>query len=104
MTTPNDEKWLLSKIPSPVVDALLIYKGSRDGWTKSKFHELCDRMGPTLTIMKTKAGAICGGFTVKWERKLSSVSLSDYRRDHRILYVETVHHLLFILFADLTYN
>jgi hypothetical protein len=65
VTTPNDEKWLLSKIPSPVVDALLLYKGSRDGWTKSKFHELCDRMGPTLTIMKTKAGAICGGFTMQ---------------------------------------
>jgi hypothetical protein len=65
VTTPDDEKWLLSKIPYPVVAALLIYKGSRDGWTKSKFHELCDRMGPTLTIMKTKAGAICGGFTMQ---------------------------------------
>jgi hypothetical protein len=65
VTTPDDEKWLLSKIPSPVVGAMLIYKGSRDGWTKSKFHELCDRIGPTLTIMKTKAGAICGGFTMQ---------------------------------------
>jgi hypothetical protein len=65
VTTPNDEKWLLSKIPSPVVAAMLIYKGSRDGWTISKFHELCDRMGPTLTILKTKAGAICGGFTMQ---------------------------------------
>jgi hypothetical protein len=65
VTTPDDEEWLLSKIPSPVVAAMLIYKGSRDGWTKSKFHELCDRMGPTLTIMKTKAGAICGGFTMQ---------------------------------------
>jgi hypothetical protein len=65
VTTPNDEEWLLSKIPSPVVAAMLIYKGSRDGWTMSKFHELCDRMGPTLTIMKTKAGAVCGGFTMQ---------------------------------------
>ena len=32
---------------------------------KNKFHELCDRMGPTLTIMKTKVGVICGGFTMK---------------------------------------
>jgi hypothetical protein len=65
VSTPDDEKWLFSKIPSPLVAALLIYKGSRDGWTRSKFHELCDRMGPTLTIMKTKAGAICGGFTMQ---------------------------------------
>ena len=65
MTSPDDEEWLFSEIPSPVVAALLIYKGSRDGWKMSKFHELCDRMGPTLTIMKTKAGAICGGFTMQ---------------------------------------
>jgi hypothetical protein len=65
VTTPDDEKWLLSMIPRPVVAALLIYKGSRDGWTTSKFHEFCDSMGPTLTIMKTKAAAICGGFTMQ---------------------------------------
>jgi hypothetical protein len=59
------KKWLLSKIRYPVVAALLIYKGSTDGWTMSKFHELCDRMGPTLTVMKTIGGAICGGFTMQ---------------------------------------
>ena len=65
VTTLDDEDWLLSEIPYPIVAALLIYKGSRDGWTYGKFHEFCDRMGPTLTIMKTKAGAICGGFTMQ---------------------------------------
>jgi hypothetical protein len=65
VTSPDNEKWLLSNIPYPVVAALLIYRGSRDGWTRSKFHDLCDRMGPTLTIIKTKAGAICGGFTMQ---------------------------------------
>ena len=65
VTTPDNEKWLLSEIPYLVVAALLIYKGSRDGWTTRKFNELCYRMGPTLTIMKTKAGAICGGFTMR---------------------------------------
>ena len=65
VTTPDDEKWLISEIPYPILAVLLIYKGSRDGWTINKFHELCDRMGPTITIMKTKAGAICGGFTMR---------------------------------------
>jgi hypothetical protein len=90
VTTPDDEKWLLSKIPYPVVAALLIYRGSRDGWTISKFHDLCDRMGPTLTIMKTKAGAICGGFTMqdwtsddKWK---SDSSAFMFRLDKKATY------------------
>ena len=76
VNTPDNEKWLLSRIQNPVVAALLIYKGSRDGWSKRKFHELCNRMGPTLTIIKTKAGAICGGFTMQdW------TSNSGYKSD-----------------------
>ena len=78
VTTPDDEKWLISEIPYPIVAVLLIYKGSRDGWTKSKFHELCDRMGPTITIMKTKAGAICGGFTM---RDWTSDDYGEYKSD-----------------------
>ena len=57
VTTPDDEKWLLSQYKisnkEEIVAAILIYKGSRDGWTMRKFHEMCDEKGPTLTIMKT---------------------------------------------------
>ena len=90
MTNPDDEEWILSNTPYPVVAALLIYKASTDGWTIKKFHELCDGMGPTLTIMKTKAGAICGGFTMKdWTsddfwRNDSSVFV--FRVDTRVIY------------------
>jgi len=90
VTTPDDEGWILTNLPYPVVAALLIYKGSRDGWTMSKFHKLCDRMGPTLTVMKTKAGAICGGFTMKdwtsdnlWE---NDSSVFVFRVDTKVIY------------------
>ena len=47
---------------------LNIYQGSRDGWTKEIFREKVFNMGPTLIILKTTQGAICGGFTSKnWD-------------------------------------
>ena len=33
----------------------------------SKFHELCDGKGKTVTLITTSTGNICGGFTsVSW--------------------------------------
>jgi formate/nitrite transporter FocA (FNT family) len=33
----------------------------------SKFHQLCDRKGKTVTLITTSTGNICGGFTsVSW--------------------------------------
>lgn len=44
-------------------DTVLLYRGSRDGWMHADFHNLCDDRGPTLTILKTKKGRVCGGYT-----------------------------------------
>ena len=43
----------------------LLYRGSRDGFKASKFHELCDNKGPTLTIIQSDFGHIFGGFTMQ---------------------------------------
>ena len=40
----------------------LIYRGSRDGMTIKKFHELCDNKGPTITLYKNDKN-IFGGYT-----------------------------------------
>jgi hypothetical protein len=41
---------------------------SRDGYLISKFHELCDNKGPTLTIFKVDDGNIGGIYTpLSWE-------------------------------------
>lgn len=55
-------------MPKPLKLSLLIYRGSEDGWDFIDFHSRCDKMGPTLTLIKTKAGIICGGFTmIDWD-------------------------------------
>ena len=60
----EDEAWILGRVPKKVTALILIYSGSRDGWDVKEFHEACDEMGPTLTVIKTKGGATCGGFTM----------------------------------------
>ena len=40
----------------------LLYRASEHEFDPSKFHELCDKKGATLTIIKTECGKIFGGF------------------------------------------
>jgi hypothetical protein len=42
-----------------------IFKGSRDGWSKVVFGLKVFNQGPTIVLVKTKLGAICGGFASK---------------------------------------
>jgi hypothetical protein len=45
-----------------------IYNGSRDGWEIEKYRKKVFKKGPTLIILKTSEGAICGGYTSKnWD-------------------------------------
>ena len=50
------------------IEAQLLYKKSRDGDQISKFHELCDNKGPTLTIFQTEDDNIGGIYTpLSWD-------------------------------------
>src|SRR5947207_10640223 len=41
----------------------LLYRGSRDGSTRKKFHEICDGQSRTVTIVKVKgSNEILGGY------------------------------------------
>jgi hypothetical protein len=45
-----------------------IYNASRDGWGTKKYTERVFNKGPTLIILKTSEGFICGGYTSKnWD-------------------------------------
>ena len=45
-----------------------IYNGSRDGWEIAVVKDKVFNKGPTLIILKTSEGAICGGYTSKnWD-------------------------------------
>jgi hypothetical protein len=53
-----------------VMTLTLLFSGSTHGWERSKFHELCDEKGPTITVMKSKAGRVFGGFAMQsWDSK-----------------------------------
>ncbi|CAF1098359.1 unnamed protein product [Brachionus calyciflorus] len=41
----------------------LLYRASRDGFSTNNFHENCDNIPFTLTVIKTTTGDIFGGFT-----------------------------------------
>ena len=46
----------------------LVYRASEDGDKASDFHSKCDKIGPNITLIKTKKGFVFGGFTFKnWE-------------------------------------
>ena len=59
------ENWI---DPNKNISSELLYRLSRDGEEISKFHELCDNKGPTLTIFLVKDGNIGGIFTpLSWD-------------------------------------
>ena len=46
----------------------LIYRGSRDGTTSTKFHEKCDDKGPNIVLFKNEKGNIYGGYCpISWK-------------------------------------
>jgi len=58
----------MDQLPMKVLTMTLLYRGGTHGWEILKFHGLCDGKGPTITIMKSKAGREFGGFTMQsWE-------------------------------------
>jgi hypothetical protein len=64
------KQWLLNQLPMKVVTLTLLFSGSTHGWKISKFHELCDDKGPTITVIKSKAGRVFGGFAMQsWDSK-----------------------------------
>lgn len=49
---------------------ILLYRGSRDGFYANIFHQKCDNIGATLSIIKTDKGFIFGLWTdISWTSK-----------------------------------
>jgi cell division protein FtsB len=46
----------------------LLWRGSRDGFSRAEFHRRCDAHSPTLTVIRAAEGGVFGGFTpIAWE-------------------------------------
>ncbi len=54
---------VLSRWLWPFTAGRMLYRASKDGYSNSKFHQLCDSKGPLLIVLKLKGGSIVGGFT-----------------------------------------
>jgi hypothetical protein len=60
----------------------LILRGSRDGFTARKFHEICDNKSRTVTVIKVKNNdEILGGYNpINWESRRSDIFGSEYSK------------------------
>ena len=56
---------LLSKSLSPIKHLTLLYRASDNEYSIDKFHDLCDKNGETITIVRSAAGNVFGGYTSK---------------------------------------
>ena len=55
----------------------LVYRASEDGDKAADFHRCCDKIGPNVTLIKTRNGYIFGGFTVKnWEHLKRDININ----------------------------
>jgi hypothetical protein len=69
----NEIKFLINRIREmhPKINNIyfnLVYRATEDGDKAADFHNKCDKIGPNITLIKTKKGFIFGGFTFKnWE-------------------------------------
>ena len=68
---PDDSIWLTKQLPNfkqGSSQLQLLFNASRDGWQATDFHKICDNKGPTLTVIKSSVGKICGGYaSVSWK-------------------------------------
>ena len=59
---------IISYFKNKTFKVVNIYNSSRDSWTYQTFQEKVFNQGPTLILLKTLTGAICGGYTSKnWD-------------------------------------
>ncbi|RIA83693.1 hypothetical protein C1645_833412 [Glomus cerebriforme] len=69
---------ITDKLTSPF-EIKLLFCGSRDGFTHSKFHEMCDNQSCTVTIVKVKYNnEILGGYNpIEWKSITKFTSTKD---------------------------
>jgi hypothetical protein len=59
-------------------DWSLLYRATRDGFQSTQFHQLCDHIPNTLTIIKSTNGNIFGGFVSQtWDGRINTYKNDD---------------------------
>src|SRR5438045_9772457 len=72
-------KWIGITKKKNTYEFKLLFRGSRDGATTRKFHEICDNQSRTVTIVKvTGSNEILGGYNpIEWKSDNSYASTKD---------------------------
>ncbi|XP_060580068.1 uncharacterized protein LOC132736865 [Ruditapes philippinarum] len=78
-----DKKQLECFIQADQKQFNLLYSFTTDGADASTFHQLCDKKGPTVTVIYNTRGTVYGGFT---ENSWASESGVYVRDDHAFLF------------------
>ena len=82
--------FLISKALPAVRRFKLLFRSSRDGATAAAFHRLCDRQGPTLTLIRDTDGNVFGGYAaVEWS---SGVAWTNFRDPAAFLFTVVNPH------------
>ncbi|GES87809.1 carbohydrate-binding module family 13 protein [Rhizophagus clarus] len=73
------EKFDITHKSTSLYEFKLILRGSRDGFTPDKFHEICDNRSCTITIIKAKGNnQILGGYNpIEWKSERGYVATKD---------------------------
>lgn len=68
LETPNSN---INNNVKNISNISLLYRGSRDGFKSSDFHDRCNNKGETLTIIQSDEGYIFGGYTeIDWDNTI----------------------------------
>lgn len=79
----SDTTFLLNQVLGQKAKLLLLYKGSRDGFSTESFHRLCDEKGPTINIIRSKKnGEKFGGYSeFPWSNELNNPNSNLYPKN-----------------------
>lgn len=79
LKTEDGRNFVKSGLFTQPVDLKLVYRGSRDGISAQRFHQLCDGKGATLTVLRSQEkGTVFGGFSDKaWVKSENGTSLAS---------------------------
>ena len=80
LNSEEDIQFILDQIKG-VTDSVRfkrLFQMTKDGIRAIEFHRRCDNKGPTITLMRTSSGIICGGFVrTAWRSLNRSVQDDD---------------------------
>ena len=111
LSKEGDFNFLITSLPLKVRELNLLYKGTKDGFSTRTFHELCDGVPHTLTVIKAQGlHGVFGGYTpLPWNstggaKNDPSRSSFLFTCSHASSSIHCIHPLLSVNGENAIYN